>query len=118
MIRRDWLQSMVDVLTQALGAALGLKKKGDIQTAAATMEGSIQKAFGMNPKLALGLPLKEFISLGCRGDKPPAEVLLSLSKVFGEWAGLLQAQGRRGEAAMALVRAEELLQLANAKSSP
>lgn len=116
MIRRDWFKHHVDIMAQALGSVLGLKNKGEIQAATATLEAAIHKAFGMSGKLAIGLPLEEFISLACRGEEPSSEFLSALAKLFREWAGLLETQGRPAEAASALARAQALFQLAESKT--
>ena len=115
MIRRDWFKRHVEIMAQALGAVLGLKSKGDIQAAAAAIEAAIPKAFGMGGKLALGLPIEEFITLACRGEEPSAEFLSASAKLFREWAGLLETPGRATEAAAALARAQALLQLAESR---
>jgi phosphotransferase system HPr-like phosphotransfer protein len=107
MISRDWFASHIEALALAIGAALGFKAKGEIQQALAAVEAGVQKAFGMNARMALGLPLKDFIALTCRGEEPSAALLSGLEKLFTEWADLLKAAGRDGEAALALQRAEE-----------
>ena len=94
MIRRDLFKRHVEILAQALGSVLGLKSKGEIQAAVAALEAAIHKACGMSAKLALGLPLEEFISLACRGEEPSSELLSALARLFREWAGLLETQGR------------------------
>jgi hypothetical protein len=108
MIRRDWFESQLEAVEQALAAALGLKTKSELDAAAEQVEGSIHKAFGMSPKLALGLPLEEFLSFALRGEKPTAELLAELSRVFAEWAAFLRVQGDAGKAATAQARADEL----------
>lgn len=109
MIRRDWFKRHLEMIAQALGVALGLKEKGEVQAAIASIEASIQEAFGMSAKLALGLPLHEFIKFACRGEAPPPELLALLEKTFLEWAELLTAAGRTGEAALARARAQEVV---------
>ncbi|MBI5242808.1 MAG: hypothetical protein HY922_03870 [Elusimicrobia bacterium] len=116
MIRSDWFKRHIEIIVQALAAVLGLKRQGEIQTAIATLEEAVRKAFGMSGQLALGLPLQEFISLSCRGEEPSAEFLSTLAKLFLEWADLLEKQGRADEAALALSRGQELLQLAESKA--
>lgn len=112
MIRRDWFKNHVEIMARALSAVLGLKSQGDIQAAASTLEVSLNKAIGMSAKLALALPLEEVLSLACRGQEPSCEFLSTLAKLFHEWAGLLETQGRTAEAASAQARAQALLQLA------
>ncbi|MBI5883726.1 MAG: hypothetical protein HZB91_11555 [Elusimicrobia bacterium] len=115
MIHRDWFKRHLEILTQALGAVLGLKAKGDIQAAAAAIETAIQKAFGMSGKLALGLQFGDFISLACKGEEPSAELLSAMSKLFQEWAELLEAQGRTAEASLSRTRGQAILELAGHK---
>lgn len=111
MIQRDWFKRHLEILAQALGSVLGLKGKGEVQAAAAAIEAAIQKAFGMNGKLALGLRLEDFLSLACRGEEPSPELLSAMARLFNEWAGLLETQGRRAEAALSLARGQTLLHL-------
>jgi hypothetical protein len=116
MIRRDWFKRHVEILAQALGVALGLKKKGEATAAVAVIEAAVRSTFGLSGTLALGLSLKEFLSLACRGEKPSPELLSTLAELFREWAGLLEKEGRAAEAASALGRAVELSQLAGTKT--
>ena len=113
MIRSDWFKRQLAIVAQALAVVLGLKEKGDIQAAAATLEAAAQKAFGMSGQLALGLPIDEFVSLACRGDAPAPELLTTLADFFREWGGLFEIQGRKAEAAAAADRAQALLKLAS-----
>jgi len=113
MIRRDWFKQHVEILAQALGAAVGLRKKGEIPAAVAAVEEAVRKSFGLSGQLALGLPLKDFLSLACRGEKPTAELLSASAELFREWAGLLRTEGREGEAASAFGRVDELRLLAD-----
>ncbi|MBI5630617.1 MAG: hypothetical protein HY921_07020 [Elusimicrobia bacterium] len=112
-IRRDWFKRQVEILAQALGSALGLKQKGETQASIAALEGALQSAFGVSGKLALGLSLQDFISLACRGEEPSAELLAALSRLFSQWAALLEAQGRSSEASAARSRAQVLLEMAS-----
>lgn len=115
MIRRDWLKRQVEILAQALGSVLGLKRKGEIQAALAAIETSVQRTCGMSGQLALALPLEEFIKLACRGEDPSPELLSAMADIFREWASLLNTQERRAEAASALARAQELVELAESR---
>ncbi|MEK7746433.1 MAG: hypothetical protein AAB576_07195 [Elusimicrobiota bacterium] len=115
MIKRDWFKRQIEILAQALGAALGLKGRGDIQGSIAEIETAIQKAFGMSGRLALGFSLEDFLSLACRGDRPTPELLSTLAGLFQEWGALLEAQGSAAEAAAARERAQDLLRLAEAE---
>ena len=108
-IRREWFKRQIDVLAQALAAALGFKRKGQAQAAQTSIETALRDAFGMDPRLALGMPLDQFIELACRGEAPAPELLSHLADLFGEWAELLSAAGRNGDAAMARQRLEECL---------
>src|SRR5258708_39569618 len=78
MISRDWFASHIEALAMAIAAALGFKAKGEIKEAIASVEGAVPKAFGMNARMALGLPLKDFLALTCRGEEPSAELLAGL----------------------------------------
>jgi len=111
MIHRDWFKHHVEIMMQALAAILGLKAKGATQAASEACKAALQKAFGMDGKLALVLPLDELMSLGCRGQSPSPEFLAAAAKLFQEWAGLLETQGRPAEAAAAAARAQALLQI-------
>jgi hypothetical protein len=111
MIRRDWFEERIEILAQALAAALGLKAKGDVQAAIENSEAAFSKAFGMKAGLALGLPLEQFLGFACRGEKPTPEFLAALAKMFSEWAAILKAGGREAEAAMAQQRSQECLVL-------
>ena len=117
MIRRDWFKQQIEIMAQALGSALGLKAKGDIQAAIESTEAAFSKVFGMNGRLALGLPLDQFIPLACRGEKPSEEFLAALAKAFSGWADLLKAGGRDVEASVAYKRAEECLSYKGASAS-
>ena len=119
MIRRDWFKRHLEMIAQALGVALGLKEKGEIQAAIASIETSIKEAFGISGKLAIGLPLHEFIKFACRGEEPPPELLAMLEKTFNEWAELLTAVGRVGEATLARTRAQEVVKMrTSSKTGP
>ena len=111
MIQRDWFEQHIEILAQAIGAALGLKEKGEIQASIAGIETAVQKIFGMSPKLALNLPLNDFIKLTCRGEEPSPKLLSTLAKLFQEWADLLKAAGRDQDAELARIRAREAAQL-------
>lgn len=108
-LQRDWFKSTIDLLVAALGAMLARKKKGEIEAAVAEADGAILKAFGVSGKLALGLTLKDFMMFACRGEEPSPELLQTLSKLFTEWADLLDAAGRTQDAALARARARECL---------
>ncbi|MBI5624403.1 MAG: hypothetical protein HY924_11550 [Elusimicrobia bacterium] len=116
MIHRDWFKRQLEVIVQALGTVLGLKAEGEVQTAAAAVEAAVQKAFGMSSNLALGLRIEDFLTLACRGEEPTAEFLSGMAKLFAEWAGLLDAQGRPAEAALSKSRSQTLADLAQAKA--
>ncbi|MDE2291845.1 MAG: hypothetical protein KGL53_07160 [Elusimicrobia bacterium] len=118
MIRRDWFKRHVEVLAQCLGTVLGLRKKGEVQEAAAVLETSLQKAFGLGAPLCLGLPLEEFLRLACRGVPPSAEFLETLSGVFAAWGELFAAQARPEDAAAAQARADELAAMARSIAKP
>lgn len=106
-IRRDWFKEQVEVLVQALGAALGLKKKGEVQAAVERADDGFHKAFGMNGRLAIGLPFDQFLFLALRGETPSEERLAALAAAFKEWGEVLEAAGRQAEADAAFKRAEE-----------
>ncbi len=108
-IQRDWFERQADVLVQAIAAALGFKAKGDIQAAVAEAEGALRRTFGADPRLALGLPLEQFLSLVCRGERPSEGMLAALSKFFAAWAELLESSGRQAEAYAARQRSAECL---------
>ena len=116
MIRRDWFEQRIEFLAQAIAAALGFKAKGDVQAAIENTEAAFSKAFGMKAGLALGLPLEQFLSFACRGEKPTPEFLAALAKTFGAWADILKAGGREAEAAMAQERAAECLKYESANN--
>ncbi|MBI4345822.1 MAG: hypothetical protein HY553_03140 [Elusimicrobia bacterium] len=118
MIRRDWYKRHVDILAQAIGAALGLKKKGDVQASIAAIEEAVRKTFGTHGKLALMLPLDQFLSLACRGEKPSAELLAELERMFLEWAALLEAAGDPVQAQAARSRARDVAVLAGGAERP
>lgn len=104
-IRRDWFKTKVDILAQVAGAVLGLKGKGEVLQAAVKLEEGFRSAFGLDPRLSLALPFKDFLTMACRDVKPTPELLAALAGFFDDWAGLLEAQGLGGEAAMARERA-------------
>ena len=104
-IRRDWFKNKVDILAQAAGAVLGLKGKGEVLQAAVKLEEAFRSAFGMDPKLALALPLEDFLKMACRDVAPSPELLASLAGFFDDWAEVLEAAGRKDEAALARERA-------------
>lgn len=106
-IRRDWIKRQVETLAQALGAALGLKAKGEVQAAVESLESAIKKSFGSDARFLLGLPFEQFLFFACRGETPSAEELAELARVFDEFAALLTAAGRAGEADLARRRAED-----------
>ncbi|HVE12831.1 MAG TPA: hypothetical protein VNI01_05515 [Elusimicrobiota bacterium] len=114
VIRRDWFKRQVSILAQALGAALGLRKKGDVEASLQAFENALHEAFGMNGKLALALPLESFLSLACRGEAPDPELLSSLAELFREWGDALAERGLAADAAAARSRAQELLKRASA----
>ena len=111
MIRRDWFKRHVEILAQALAAALALKKKGDIPGSVAAIEDAVQKTFGVNGKLALNLSLEDFLAFACRGTEPSPELLSALGDLFQGWADSLKAQGSTAAAALALARARALREL-------
>jgi hypothetical protein len=106
-IRRDWFKRQVDILAQAIGTVLALRKKGEIQGAEANLEEAVKKAFGMSGKLALGLPFDDFLGFVCRGELASAPLLADLARLFDQWAAALEETGRAPEAAQARRRAEE-----------
>ena len=108
-IRREWFKRQIDVLARALASALGFKKKGETQAAQTSIETALRDAFGMDPRLALGMPLDQFIEFACRGEAPAPELLTHMADLFREWAELLSAAGREGDAALARQRLEECL---------
>lgn len=118
MINREWFKRQVEIIAQAVGAVLGLKQKGDIQAAIEQAESTIKKVCGMNAKLALGLDVKDAVSLACRGEEPTPEFLNSLAELFGEWASLLASQGRAVEADAARARAQALRASAGERQQP
>jgi hypothetical protein len=109
MIRRDWFEQRIEILSQAIAAALGLKAKGDVQAAIVNMENAFTKAFGMNVELALGFPFDQFLSFACRGEKPTPELLEAMAKTFAAWSDVLKAAGRDADAALAHERSQECL---------
>lgn len=111
MIRRDWFKRHVEILAQVAGTVLGLKKAGQVQQAEAEAARSFQQLFGMDGRLALALPFKDFLDFAFRGVKPSGEVLAALAAHFESWAGLLEAAGRADEAALARERAAQCRQL-------
>jgi hypothetical protein len=108
MLRSDWFERQLEIIVAAVAAALGLKKKGETPAAVARLEADLGKAFGMSPRLALGLPLADFLKLAGRGEAPTPELLNGLADAFACWAELLGDGGRAAEAALARQRAEEL----------
>ena len=106
-IRRDWYKNKVDILAQVAATVLGLKGKGAVQEAAVKLEEAFRSAFGVDAKLALALPLADFLALACRGLPPSPEVAAALAGFFADWAELLETSGRRAEAASARDRAAE-----------
>lgn len=113
-IEQDWVKRLVATLAEAIGAALGLKKKGEERQAADVLAKGVEKALGMNARLALGLPLDDFLRLACRGEEPKAQVLAALADAFEQWAGLLDGSGQPQWAAAARARARELAARAGA----
>ncbi|MBI3297851.1 MAG: hypothetical protein HYZ75_06795 [Elusimicrobia bacterium] len=107
-IRREWFKRHLEILTQALGTVLGLKGRGEVQASIAALESALEKAFGMNGQLALAFPLEQFLSLALRGEKASPELLDALSRLFTEYAALLESSGRNSEAASARERAAAL----------
>lgn len=90
---------------------LGLKAKGDVQAAVAEAESAVRRAFGLDGKLALGLPLEQVLFLACRGEKPTPELLTALSELFRAWADSLSADGRTEDATRAREKAAALITL-------
>jgi len=82
MIRRDWYKRHLEIMAQAIGNILGLRKKGDLQAATQAAEKAMRDAFGMDGKLALGLPLDQVLFFACRGEKASPELLASLADLF------------------------------------
>lgn len=104
-IRRDWFKNKVDILAQVAAAVLGLRGKGEVLAAAVKLEEGFRSAFGMDARLALALPFKDFLDLVSRGIAPSPELLAALAGFFHDWAGVLEAQNRPADAAMARERA-------------
>ena len=118
MIKREWFRRQIEIIAQAVGTVLGLKQKGDIQAAIEQAESTIKKVCGMDAKLALGLDVKDVVSLACRDEEPTPEFLSSLAGLFVEWAELLESQGRAAEAGAARERAQALRALAGEQRQP
>lgn len=110
-IRRDWFKRHVETLAQAAGTVLGLKRAGQVRQAEAEAAQSFRQVFGMDARLALALPLKDFLDLAFRGVRPSGEALAALAGHFELWADLLEASGRADEAALARERAGQCRQL-------
>lgn len=106
-IRRDWFKNKVDLLAQAAAVVLGLKGKGAVLEAAVKLEEAFRSAFGMDPKLALAFPFEDFLKMVCRDVAPSPELLAALAGFFDDWAGVLDAAGRKDEAALARGRAAD-----------
>lgn len=104
-IRRDWFKNKVDILAQAAAVVLGLKGRGAAVEAAVKLEEAFRSAFGLDARLALALPFKDFLDMVCRGAPPSAELLAALAGYFDDWASVLEAQGRPDDAALARERA-------------
>lgn len=104
-IRRDWFRHKVELLAQAAGVVLGLRRKGAVLEAAVKLEEAFRSAFGMDPKLALAFPFEDFLKMVCRDVAPSPELLASLAGFFEDWAEVLEAAGRPGDAALARERA-------------
>lgn len=105
MFQRDYIMRLIEQLSQAVGAMLGLKKEMKQQEAVALVGETFKRLFGLNPGLIRALSERDLIDLLNRDGEASAEKMLVFAALLKEEAELLAELDKSDEAYRLSVKA-------------
>ncbi|NGZ77886.1 DUF6483 family protein [Saccharibacillus alkalitolerans] len=108
MLRKDYLTRMIEEMTEAVGAMLGLRREQKNEQALEKLDGLLKRNFRMSEQMLRSLPPEELIGLFRQRDGVDAESLQLVARMLQENGEIRENMGEEQEAAAVRIKALHL----------
>lgn len=108
MFERDYFMRLINQMSVAFGALMGLKQQGKHEEALQVIDDWMSKELRLRARLALGLSDEDLMKMFSSGDRVDAEAIAAIATCLQEEGDVLADMGRPAES---LPRLEKALRL-------
>ncbi len=108
MLRKDYLTRMIEEMTEAVGAMLGLRREQKNEQALEKLDGLLKRNFRMSEQMLRSLPPEELIQLFRQREGVDAESLQLVARMLQENGEIRENMGDEQEAAASRIKALHL----------
>ncbi|MFD2334056.1 DUF6483 family protein [Cohnella sp. GCM10020058] len=109
MFDRDYFMRMINQMSVAFGALMGLKQQGKHEEALLLIDEFMSKELRMRARLALGLSDADLIAMFGGGGRSDAEAIGAIGAFLQEEGDILADMGREAESLLRLEKALRLI---------